>query len=1149
MRTGVLRSFEGKVEFATREEAYGPFRQEANGDEVIQRDMPSKRYGIGVLHPANSQTMENGEPNLLESGEAGVAMQSLSDNFANDPRQNHSREQMLNSTANVSRGLQNVNDDASGANDMDLSLANAYRQSSVAISFLVVPQAKSELRIIASGGRYTKKTVLIAGNESIWWLRSNVKLQASVEFEEVQRESLIRLSGPRIEAENIGGLNLEFMIRSRPFGPDSNLRLLTISLINRTAGGGDANSLFQTHFSVKATGIDDEGLIRPYPKSGKSVDADVINDQEQESLDLLYRKAQTFAVGHGCAAEWESSISGQATCVCTEMMPLYETRSITPDIRLEDGSEIKVAMAPLAGLIEGQDGYDKLEQVVEAYVIWIDNRRREIDSMEPRYRDAADRHLNLCQRCADRMRAGIAYLRANPVARKAFQLANLAILMQQAYATDEPRKMKYDKPNMRFAFEHGRLKPDLLNLGSFKGNWRAFQIAFILMTLSSTANGDIPERKTVELIWFPTGGGKTEAYLGLAAFAMFLRRLEQPNNAGVQVLMRYTLRLLTTQQFVRASRLVCAMEKLRRQHPDELGEQPFSIGMWVGGTTTPNTREKAIRALNEMKRWGGRNPFIVNQCPWCGAEMGALDKKLLRIPKNISHIKGYERAGNSVRLHCPDMTCEFANGLPIYVIDEDVYEQRPDFIVGTVDKFALLAWRPQARALFGLDENGKRELSPPCLIIQDELHLISGPLGSMVGLYEAVIEELCTDRRGEVPIAPKIVSSTATTRRFGEQINGLYARSDAVLFPPPGLEDGDSFFSQHAKDSNGQFLPGRQYLGINAPGLGSMQTVQVRTFTALLQSVMRLPVEERDPWWTLLIFFNSLRELGTSLSLLQSDIPDYQKLIVNRLEQSKREWRRFWNVMELTGRADSEAIARAITDLKTGYPNEQAMPIDICLASNIIEVGVDIDRLSLMSVVGQPKTTAQYIQVTGRVGRRWWERPGLIVTLYSSSKPRDRSHFEKFRTYHEQLYAEVEPSSVTPFSPPALDRALHAIMVAYTRQFGDEAIANSPFPYPEDILQDLRAILMPRIREVNERELENFKRVFDKRVRQWRKWQRSKWSAYTVSDDDDPLMVSAGSYVSERMRTKTWQTPMSMRNVDAECLCTITGPIDEVAEE
>ena len=622
-----------------------------------------------------------------------------------------------------------------------------------------------------------------------------------------------------------------------------------------------------------------------------------------------------------------------------------------------------------------------------------------------------------------------------------------------------------------------------------------------------------------------------------------MRRLAGPEDNGVQVLMRYTLRLLTAQQFQRASGLICAMEYLRRKCPEELGRNPFSIGIWLGGATTPNRRQSAIQSwkvLNGNPR-NAENPFILTNCPWCRAQIGPIEYPE-RKPKNSPGVLGYERQGNTVVFKCSDkMNCEFRNGLPVYVIDEDIYDSRPDLVIGTVDKFAMLSWRPEARALFGVSTTGVQEFSPPGLIIQDELHLISGPLGSMVGLYEALIEELCTDRRHAQSVQPKIVSSTATIRRYADQIKALYARDDVVLFPPSGLDASDSFFARFARRDDGSLDHGRKFLGVHAPGLGSMQTVQVRSFCSLLQTPVSMSPEDRDPWWTLMVFFNSLRELGTTLSLFQSDIQDYLRALGNRTGKQYSALRQLRDIQELTGRLRSSEVPRAISKLETSCTSASGdSAVDVCLASNIIEVGIDIDRLSIMAVVGQPKTTSQYLQVTGRVGRRWWERPGLIITLYGVSRPRDRSHFEKFRTYHSQLYAQVEPTSVTPFSPPVLDRALHAVMSGYVRQRGDEDQSDSPYPYPEDLIDVIRDVIRRRILVVDKEELSNFEEIFDKRKEEWRRWQRTQWGTFGQVDPD-ALLRQAGSYVAGHQKFLSWPTPTSVRNVDAECEAEITS--------
>ena len=392
------------------------------------------------------------------------------------------------------------------------------------------------------------------------------------------------------------------------------------------------------------------------------------------------------------------------------------------------------------------------------------------------------------------------------------------------------------------------------------------------------------------------------------------------------------------------------------------------------------------------------------------------------------------------------------------IIDEDLMEDPPNLVIGTVDKFALLAWKPAARRLFGIGENGRHVGLPPSLIIQDELHLISGPLGSMVGAYETVIERLCR-KDGVGDIKPKIIASTATISRAREQVQHLYARNDVFLFPPSGLEAGDSFFAREARNDDGSLKPGRLYIGVLAPAHGSLQTTEARVFASLMQhaAIMKTDDAGRDPWWTLLCFFNSLRELGSAASLFVADTRDYLRVILDRHGLKYDLIRKLFEVSELTSRIRSDQVPKELERLEKEFSSQGgkgekgggfADTVDACLASNIIEVGVDVSRLALMAIVGQPKTTSQYIQVSSRVGRDS-EKPGLVVVLYGQSKPRDRSHYERFRPYHQRLYAQVEPTSVTPFSPPAVDRALHGVIVAAVRQLGMLASeSDKPFPFP-----------------------------------------------------------------------------------------------------
>ena len=962
------------------------------------------------------------------------------------------------------------------SDDFDLSTANAYRPSSMAVSLLVRLPEGAELSVTATGGRYAIKEVSLVGREREWWLRSPVHISGRF------RRADFPASDPRLiiprdsVRDNVTGLDvrLELFARPQPLRPDE--FLVTVCLINRQPADGrlDSQCLFQTRIDVLANSGGSTGTILPYPTAASL-------DDEERSQELLYREKLTFAVGHGCAADWKrDAASTQADCISAECLPVFEAPNITPDIRTDSGQPLIAPMRALAGLDPNDDGLRAVETIVSGYEVWIANQQAQIGSLAEHLRQTATAHLTRCADAASRMRDGLSLLANDPQIRQAFTLANLAILIQQVRSRREARIASFDQTTSTLLFEQPYEVLDL-NSASARGcAWRAFQIAFILASLRSTADSGHDDRELVELIWFPTGGGKTEAYLGLAAFSIFLRRLRVPRDTGVQTLMRYTLRLLTAQQFQRASRLVCAMEHLRQQNAATLGDEEISIGIWLGGSTTPNTRADALAVFRSLTRGDGakENQFVLDRCPWCGAQMGPVNLVGRgRGRRSVPKVIGYEQRGHTVVYACPDRLCDFHRSMPLYVIDEDIYEVRPCVVIGTVDKFAMLAWKPQARSLFGIAPDGTRAHSPPGLIIQDELHLISGPLGSMVGLYEPIIEELCTDRRTSPPAKPKIISSTATIRSYAEQVHGLYARDRTCLFPPPGLDADDSFFARIARGSDGSPERGRIYVGVHAPGLGSLQTVQVRTFAALLQAPQPLPLPERDPWWTLLLFFNSLRELGTTLTLFQSDIPDLLKgAMKQRLGLSYQDVRAIRKMLELTGRLPGDEVPKAITALEVPTDSQQGHAVDVCLASNIIEVGVDIDRLSLMAVVGQPKTTSQYIQVTGRVGRKR-DRPGLVVTIYAASKPRDRSHFEKFRSYHERLYAQVEPTSVTPFSRPALDRAVHAVVASYVRQLGDSDQAESPYPFPEALIAAASEILEQRASSVDPEELAALQRI------------------------------------------------------------------------
>lgn len=1109
----------GSLKFETAEASRGQFFDAITFEEILTNGDPLRRYGIGVLYGGASlegtAINEDGETDL--DGVTGIAS-SEEDSVERPPE-----------IAGVLR------QDVADSDDFDLTDANKFKPSAMAISFQCRIPAGGSLGIAVTGAYYEKIDVDIPGVKSKveWWLRKPFELRGNIPDSVLLNETN-RLK--KVNMTSTGGAHrilptMQVFGRPVPGYNDPELRLVTIAAVNHSPGTGPANALFQMGFTVMANG---PLLIEPYPE----VTLPDLGDEEL-SLDLLYRNKRTFAIGHGCAAEWADGESA-VQFVSAVALPAYEVTSLTPTVYLTNASgeyildsagnrqSVRVSMRALSE--HSQEGRDQVETVLRLYEEWIVRQEAVITGLPLRLQSIAVRHIDRAREAVNRMHEGWNLVNSNDIAERAFRWANEAMLVQQVRSSFPLRKVERGIDDvLHVVGPH----PELVDDAS-KGSWRPFQIAFLLASLPELIEPKRSTRTLVDLIFFPTGGGKTEAYLGASAISLLSRRLRNPSDAGTDTLMRYTLRLLTSQQFLRAASLICALEEIRDRNESLLGQSPFGIGIWLGGSSTPNTWKRAVESLSSLRRDPyAQNPFLLLRCPWCGAQMGTLPRS-----KSGQDVFGYELVGPKVILRCLDSECRYSrrSGLPVHVVDEDIYTVRPSLVIGTVDKFAMLAWRPSARRIFGLDETGDRVVSPPGLVIQDELHLIAGPLGSMAGLYEPMIDDLCTDHREDPPVPPKIIASTATIRRYEDQIKSLFGRQDVALFPPHGLEEGHSFFAEPATKSDGTREPGLRYVGVMSASLGSTQTVQVRVAAAALQGIMKVPEEDRDGYWTNLNFFNSLRELGNTVSLIQSDIPDYLEGIRRRDGLAKLRFPT--HIMELTSRRRSDEIPKAIERLQLRYGEPGC--VDVCLASNIIEVGIDIDRLALMTVVGQPKTTAQYIQVSGRVGRRADVSPGLVLTIYGAAKPRDRSHYERFQTYHQQLYAQVEPTSLTPFATPVLQRALHAAAIAHMRQVSPEVMP--PHPFPRDEYDLAIQLLLDRAEIADADEITVIEKMARIRSRQWDAWERTMWEANPApwGDPKQGLMRFAGTLPDLDRKVPTWDIPTSMRNVDAECRLAIS---------
>ena len=1094
--------FRGLIVDWIYQEMVGPRFSEYQKEEFLKIS-PNKLYSGGILFPKDSPQEE------FEDVETQGADEELAPIADKETKPEKSEKKLK----------KNFRDDSEL--DEELTLANAYRQSALGLSFLISPQT-STLTIKIFASRYKLVRVDTVGGKPVENVYEKARYQRiALNVDPIVAE-IKTLSSSFVFDTPDPFLKIKFRQRLRPDGS----RLITLSLFNdksvtHSDGIQYSDCLYQCGIEVSTNETD---YFLPYDGIVKKS----LVDEEESQLDLLYRDRKGFALGHGCAVEWDTNNS-VPTRLCTSVMPSYKVPPVVP--REGMGSEhYSMRAYSTKSSLEDNEVLSLLENIPQEYEHWISNREGEISSLSIEHQSIARSNLEVCRESLARISNGIRLLAEDGNALTAFRLMNRAMVSQQIHYSRSTRKIDDDWEDLNESYDE--LKPT-------QGWWRVFQLAFVLANLNGAHRSlDKNERELVDLIWFPTGGGKTEAYLGLSAFTIFYRRLLDPTDSGCTVLMRYTLRLLTVQQFQRAAAMICACEQIRFENIETLGADEISIGLWVGDSLTPNRRSSAkvlVRSLTD-KRKRVENRFQLLKCPWCGTALDG-DK--------TGRFLGYAKTGKSVEFLCPEKRCEFSKTakrrLPVVVIDEDIYERPPSLIIGTVDKFAMLAWNEDAGAIFGRNQN----VSPPDLIIQDELHLISGPVGTMVGLYEGAIDLLCEDAEGR---GAKIVGSTATIRRAKDQCKALYDR-DVMQFPPSGISASDNFFSFEKRED-----PGRIYLGVCPLSASSFVTGMVRAFSSILEGSKFLPCAEaqeefiRDGYWTLVQYYNSLRELGRGVTLLQQDIPEWSNSrAFSRGERS----RPIYKDDELTSRKTADEIPRILEDLNVcwqkEYPPGSKRPFDSILATNMISVGVDIDRLGIMAVVGQPKTTSEYIQASSRVGRK--NHPGLVLACYNPAKPRDRSHFETFTRYHSALYRWVEPTSVTPFSVPALDKALHALIVILSRHYADIK-SPSDFSASNEKLEAALEKMTERCHSIEqnnpERSLE-FEEKIQSIISRWESYQPGTWGSMGMPEtEQEPLMVVYGY---EHLISNSFVTPTSLRGVDVECEVIVSSPIAEDDEQ
>lgn len=973
-----------------------------------------------------------------------------------------------------------------------IPLAEDWKPSSVAISFVTDGDS---VDVDFSCGTYAA----VERDGPPGWRRTPF----SVDGLDLRREK-----GP--ERLSVGGVSVEIGSRWRDFQGDS---LVTVHVRVLSESTGDdrldiPRMLFQVHLAVAPSA---GAEILEYDTT-RSIDT----DPEAAELRLRYRNRKVYAVGHGMAADWEFT-ADRCNKVFLDPVPAFVVPAVETTGFDEGTAEAKALdLGHLQQIDNDPEAVLRsLDAFVEAFASWASRQMERAEAFGDD-RTVAVRIARRSQDAVDRMREGIDLLRApgQQDLRTAFSLGMAAMRLQMRQASINRGKPEEQVPEPQ---------------------WRPFQLGFLLVSLASTVDERHKNRDLVDLIWFPTGGGKTEAYLGLAAIEVFRRRLAHGRaGGGTAVVTRYTLRLLTAQQFQRAAALVCAMERLRVTDDRAKGMVPFSIGLWVGNEVTPSTRAEAREALKRLQKAARpeeANEFQVESCPWC------LTPLVPNLRSDKPQDYGMRLVGADVVLHCVDRSCEFADELPLAVVDEALYEEPPTILLATVDKFARLQFRPEAGRLLGLGTTFKQ----PSMIIQDELHLLSGPLGTTVAVFDAVIQ-LLLSRSGS---SPKIVASTATIRASEEQVEGLYGR-EVALYPPSGLDDDRTFFSRPVEGEEG-----RLYVGL-MPQSVSQPSAVIAAVTPMVEIPVALAARapsamSQDEYWTLVMYHNSLRELGRTGTLVVDDVNGRLEPRAERLGFPLRPVK---VVLELTSRRGAEELPNDLRALRV-KADESSEAVDVVLSSNMLSVGIDIPRLALMLMVGQPKTTAEYIQATSRVGRG--DTKGIVVTLFRSGRARDRSHFETFRGYHEALYRSVEPTSVTPWSLASRDRSLAGALVALLRQ-SFTALAPNDAAGRFDLGDD-------RIREAVDRLVDRFLgyvtradglEASETRSAVWsllRDWDRR---AAQARESDEPLYYQRTMKDQAALLKKFgqpgegWLVADSMRSVEPNVAVEVQEPQEEV---
>lgn len=836
--------------------------------------------------------------------------------------------------------------------------------------------------------------------------------------------------------------------------------------------------------------------LEPYKREESYAD----ENKEEDRLKFLYRDVRDYGIGHLCSVDWDRNRIWSEFIPCTDIPDVDFTPrnkranewiadgdQIVPPTFLDDNSCLNIHHLSTFSTASDNEIISDLIGLVQKYQEWI-NLLPIQDPNDVNFNRLATYTIRQCQKDCSRMQENINCILSQPQNVLTFRLMNSAMLMQMWH-----KKYVEDDGNGQLNI---RTKPDFYIDKGLNLFWRPFQLAFILLNLDGIIQNPNDEgwkkrNDLVDLVWFPTGGGKTEAYLGLIALTIIHRRRTYAGQGGgTAAIMRYTLRLLATQQFQRALYLILALDQIRiwgQNNADpiyHLGTDAISIGLFVGQNSLPNTYDELdAEAQRWLKQQANKIPLNKDRCPWCGG-----------------NLHWTPRYGARYRLFpsqfgCQNDHCSFNNNrLPVQLCDDQICADPPTLLFGTVDKFAQLAHKvstrdknKDTRRLFGRGDN--INYLTPDLIIQDELHLLLGPLGSAVSLFEAVIDQLCTrvinENGAEIIVRPKIISSTATTCNTELQIRALYDR-DVNIFPKSGVDYDDSFFSfykrQRLEDGTERWISKRRYMGITPTGRTQMLT---QLLLAAMLFVHRAKFEKEhwidginddeyqetaDNYYSIISYFNSLREVGKTDAQYPYEFTQYLQRLYERVIGHSGLLDCYYadeNTLsgaELTGRLSGQKVVETLHTVERSFDvnNRTQTPPDYILATNMISVGIDVARFNTIIMNSMPRNIAEYIQASSRVARSY---KGLVITSHNPFRVRDVSHFEKFIEFHKKLYYYVEPISITPFSDKAIERYLPLYLATFVRHILNEYNGLQNNDSAGNVLQWNRNDLIDRIME------------------------------------------------------------------------------------